>query len=122
MEDAQPIRPLSHAFACLTQVQETTTGAPHDPSLRELRPPSETFGRLWFMLGDEDELFIENIKSDGNGWGTAMVKKLQSMYPGRTRWTASSINAESKPFWEKMQIRLGIRIQSGAIRPDHRSS
>ena len=111
---------VTEECASAGQVCETVGGASHDDALRELRPPAGIFGRLWFMLGDDDELFVENIKSGTPGWGTAMLLRLGAMYPARTRWTASSINTESEVFWDKMRSRHGIDLKVGATRPDRR--
>ncbi len=116
MSDRQP--PLVSAHP--RHIRVTEAGASHDASVWELRPPAGIAGRLWYLLGESDEIFIEDIKSEGHGWGSAMIMKLQAMHPERTRWTAESINVESEQFWDKMRSRHGIDLKAGAVRPDRR--
>lgn len=112
---------MSPAYAHPQHVSEIDRGAAHDEALKEHRPPTEIFGRLWFVLGDPGELFIDNIMAERRGWGTAMLMKLQAMYLEKKLWTALSINVESVQFWEKMRSRHRIVLKAGAFRPDHRS-
>lgn len=116
MTDQQRPHVLPHP----RHVTESNARARHDTFVRELRPPLGVSGRLWFLLDEPDELFIESIKAEGHGWGTAMMLELQAMYPERNRWTAESINVESRGSWDKLCARHGIDLEAGAVRPDGR--
>lgn len=105
------------------QVLETTGDLAAIEDARELRPSSREDGpRLWYVLAGADELHIVKIQSSamGAGWGTALLLAVARKHPGRSKWTATSINVESQGFWEKMRDRLGIELQIVEARPSRR--
>lgn len=73
---------------------------------------------LAFVKRGDGEIFIENIKSPepGSGWGTALVRALQGLYPDRTDWSAKRITDSGSVFWEKIDDRYGITLR--ILRPE----
>jgi hypothetical protein len=103
-------------LGCLTQ----TNGRPWDPPGTQRLAPCAQCQRaiggeayVAFVLDGEDRLFIENLKAPfpGSGWGTALVRGLQVLYPERTDWTAKQINESGEIFWTKMAERHQVAIR-----------
>jgi hypothetical protein len=109
--------------ALAERVVETTGDFALSQGARELRPsPSEEGAKLWYALGDPDEIHIIKIQSSeiGAGWGTALLLAVSRLHPERTRWTATSVNAESEEFWTKMRDRLGVELKIVPAPPHRR--